>query len=350
MVNFLKLKKYQIVVIALVIFLSGVFGVYKTSLADDKSIKLDFTKVKRDNFSLSVSASGKVETEKQVEVKFQTSGRLAWVGVKEGDRVKKWQALASLDQRELKKRLEKELNDYMSERWDFEQTDDDYEGQVLSDEVKRILDKAQFDLNNKVIDVELADLTLKYATIVSPISGIVTKIKAPVAGVNITPATATITVVDPNSVVFKMKVDEADIAAVKPGQSVTISFDAYPKQTFSQTIKKVSFESVSNSGGTAYEVTVDLPDNSDLRFRLGMNGEGEIIVQEKKNVLVVSENAIAKRNDKYYVFVVENGRLKKTTVELGLWGDDEVIVSSGLQEGDKVLSSQISKVKDGQKI
>jgi len=347
----MKFFKNKLIVIVIAFFLvGGGYGIYKTRANGSVKQELDFITVARKDFQESVSASGEVETEKQVDIKFQTSGRLAWVGVKEGERVNKWQALASLDQRELKKRLEKELNDYMNERWDFEQTDDDYEGQVLSDEIKRILDKAQFDLNNKVIDVELADLTLKYATIVSPISGIVTRIKAPIAGVNITPATATITVADPNAVVFKMKVDEADIATVKTGQSVMISFDAYPKQTFLQTIKKVSFESVNNSGGTAYEVTVDLPDNSDLRFRLGMNGEGEIIIQEEKNVLIVPEDAIVKRNDKYYVFVVENGRLKKTTVELGLWGDDEVIVSSGLREGDKVLSSQISKVKDGQKI
>jgi len=349
MANFLKLRKYQIGMVLVALLLIALVS-YKTSFADDKSMKLDFTKVKRDDFSLSISVSGVVEAEKQIEIRFQTSGRLAWVGVKEGDQVKKWQALASLDKRELEKKLKKQLNGYMNERWDFEQTDDDYEGQVLTDEIRRILDKAQFDLENKVIDVELADLTLKYATIVSPISGIVTEIKAPVAGVNITPATAAITIVDPNSVVFKMKIDEADVAAIKADQSAKISFDAYPEQTFSQTIKKISFNPVSGSSGTAYGATVNLPDNSNLRFRLGMNGEGEIIVQEEKNVLIVSENAIAKRGDEYYVFVAENNHLKKKIVELGLWGDDEVVVVSGLQEGDRVLSSQISKVKDGQKI
>ncbi|HPA35669.1 MAG TPA: biotin/lipoyl-binding protein, partial [Chitinophagales bacterium] len=64
--------------------------------------------------------------------------------VKEGDLVKKGQAIASLDQRELKKRLEKELNDYMTVRWDFEQTHEDYKDYkdryLLTDEMKRILE------------------------------------------------------------------------------------------------------------------------------------------------------------------------------------------------------------------
>ena len=73
-----------------------------------------------------VSASGTVRSENEVKVQFQTSGKLAWMGVKEGDSVKKWQALASLDKDELKKKFQKEMNDYLNERWDFEQTQDDY--------------------------------------------------------------------------------------------------------------------------------------------------------------------------------------------------------------------------------
>ena len=78
--------------------------------------------VQRHNFSKTLSSSGKTKADKSVELKFQASGKLAWVGVKEGDTVKAYQALAGLDSREVQKNLEKALLDYSSERNDFEQT------------------------------------------------------------------------------------------------------------------------------------------------------------------------------------------------------------------------------------
>lgn len=344
------LQNKLFVVVVLLLLLGSGFGIYKARAQKTPGEQLELTEVKRSDFQQTIVASGQVEAEREIEIRFQTSGRLAWVGVGEGDRVEKWQALASLDKRELKKKLEKDLNNYMKERWDFEQTHDDYEGEVLTDEIRRILDKAQFDLSNEVIDVELTDLALKYATLVSPISGVVTEMGAPVAGVNITPAQAAITVADPNSVVFVMNVDESDIVNIKESQAVAVGLDAYSDQSFTGQVEEISFDSVNESGGTAYQVNVDLPDNDNLRFRLGMNGEGEIITQEKENVLIVPEDAVGRRKEEYFVFVVRDNRLRKTPVELGLWGEDEVVVKSGLQEGDEILSSGISKVKDGQKI
>ncbi len=344
------LRDTKVIIALLLLLLGGGFGVYKVRAKRAPKKELEFTEAKREDFRQVVAASGQVEADKEIELRFQTSGRLAWVGVEEGDRVDQWQALASLDKRELKKKLKKDLNDYMSERWDFEQTHDDYEGEVLTNEIRRILDKAQFDLSNKVIDVELTDLALKYATLVSPIDGIVTEMKTSVAGVNITPARAAITIADPASAIFAMKVDEADITQIETGQTVTIDLDAYPEQKFSGQVEKISFDSAGDSGGTTYRVRVGLPDNGDLRFRLRMNGEGEITTHQEENVLVIPEEAVARRGEDYFVFVAREGQLDKTKVKLGLWGDDEMVVLEGLQEGDKILSSGLSKVKDGQRI
>ena len=66
-----------------------------------------------------LSSSGTVMAENKADLTFQTGGRLSWVGVKKGDRVRKWQGIASLDQRTVQKNLEKELNDYLKTRWDF---------------------------------------------------------------------------------------------------------------------------------------------------------------------------------------------------------------------------------------
>ena len=219
-------------------------------------------KVNRNDLKATISASGEIEAIEQVELKFQTSGELSWVGVKEGDFVEKWQAIASLNKEQLKKTLEKELNDYLNERWDFIDDQETYEisgdnqnldHYTLTSDIRRILEKAQFDLNNKIIDVEIADLAVKYATLVSPIEGIVTEIDVPVAGVNITPATATFTIANPKNMKFVANVDEADIANVRRGQKVVISLDSFIDETFTAQVDKIAFAAVTTrGGGTAF--------------------------------------------------------------------------------------------------
>lgn len=223
---------------------------------------------------------GKIKAEKKVDLKFQTSGKLVWVGVKIGDRVKKGQAIAALDKRELEKQLKKELNDYLNERWDFEQTQDDYQEikdrHLLTDAIKKILEKAQFDLNNAVLDVEIAQLALEYATITSPIDGIVTKIDQPVAGVNITPATAVFTIADPNSLYFEAEADEEEVVQIKEGMRGKIVLDAYPDQEIDSQITLIEFAPISEKGTPTYAVHCRLPKDLNLDLRLEMNGEIEL--------------------------------------------------------------------------
>lgn len=320
-----------------------------------KEPKIKTTKVKKDNLTLIVSASGKTKSQNQVDLKFQTSGKLAWVGVKEGENVKKWQAIASLDKEQLKKDLQKDLNDYMNERWDFEQTQEDYqqtkERLLVTDAIKRILEKAQFDLNNAVIDVELADLAVRLATLASPIEGIVTHIDTPIAGVNITPATAVFTIADPNSVIFVVNVDEADVSQISLGLRAKIALDAYSDQVFEGQVSKISFSAITTTGGgTAFPVEITLPENSDLRFKVGMNGDTEIVTQEKENVLVIPTSSVFIREDKNFVWKVVGGVAKKQEVKIGLEVEDLVEVIDGLTEGEKVISEDTSKIKEGQKV
>lgn len=231
-----------------------------------------------------VSASGKVEAGDVANLTFQTSGLLSWVGVKEGDRVSKFQGIASLDRRQLEKSLQQSLNLYLTNRWDFEQTQDDYqekrERYLLTDADRRILDKTQFSLNNAVINVEIADLALKLAVISTPIEGIVTRVDTPNPGVNVTPGTANFTIIDPASIYFRTSVDEADISQVKVGQEAKVTLDSYPDEEFQGRVERIDFvASPTAGGGTAFGVVISLPENTDFKFKVGMNGDAEISVK-----------------------------------------------------------------------
>lgn len=319
-------------------------------------VKFKTEEVKRTTISKSISASGKVISEEEVELKFQTSGRLSWVGVTQGDSVSAWQAIAQLDTRELQKTLEKYLRDYSKQRADFEETyrvtyKEQTPETALTDTVKRILQKNQWDLEKAVLDVELKDIALKFATLVTPISGIVTHIDTPVTGVNITPATAVFKVASPDKVIFKANIDETDVAGIVPGLTAKITLDAYQDKEFEGVVSKVSFTSVSTSGGgTAFPVTISLPKNEDLKFKLGMNGDSEIIIEQRLNALAISSEAVMERDGKNFVWLVKKGKATKQEIKIGLTTDEKVEILDGLKEEDLVIKSEVSKIKEGQGI
>jgi RND family efflux transporter MFP subunit len=299
------------------------------------------TKVKKDNIKALISASGKIQSNTIVTLKFQTSGLLTYVGVKKDDFVKKGQLIASLDRRELEKTLKKKLNSYMSERWDFEEDKNvTYKDVALNDTIKRTLEKNGFDLGTSVLDVEVADIALKFANLYSPIDGIVTAIDAPREGVNVTAATATFTVADYNDIAFKIDVDEVDIGKVKIGQMVDIKLDAYEGQKFMGVVDKIGFTSTTTtSGGTAFPVEVRFPDNTDLRFKIGMNGDADIITDIINNTLVIPVDYTFENDagQKYVNMLDKNDQIKRQTIKIGIETEDMMEILSGVKVNDVVV-------------
>ena len=336
-----KYKKFILVVFGVILVVTMGLKIFR-----GKPEKYSLAKVRRGDLTQTVSASGKTKSQNQVDLKFQTSGLLTWVGVKEGDWVKKWQVIAQLDRRELQKTLDKYLRDYSKQRNDFEEMwRITYKGakpeQALTDTARRILEKNQWDLEKAVLDVELKDIALKLATLITPIEGIVTQIDTPIAGVNITPATAVFTIADPNLVIFVVNVDEADISKVRLGQKAIIILDAYSDEEFTGEITKINFEAITTrGGGTAFPVEVVLPVNVDQRFKIGMNGDMEIVIEEKENVLIIPNEAIYYRKGAPYVKVLENGKVKEVEVKIGLETETETEVLEGLKEGQEVITGE----------
>ena len=300
--------------------------------------------VDRTTFEKTITSSGKTKAKKSVELKFQTAGKLTWVGVKEGDRVSAYQAIAGLDSREVRKNLEKALRDYSSERNDFEETwRVTYKGtsnpdSALTDTVKRILQKNQWDLEKAVLDVELKHLSFEYATIVTPIAGIITRVDTPVAGVNITPATAVFEVVDPDSLVFEASVDEVDVGVVAIGREATVMLDAFPSTPFTGSISSIAFAAKASSGGAAvFPVEIALPATTSSPLRIGLNGDVSIRTSTLPDALVVPAEAIRDEGDKSFVYKKSGPGVTKVYVEVGERSDSGVVIKSGVAEGDEVV-------------
>lgn len=298
--------------------------------------------VKRASFSKIVSSSGKIKAKKSVELKFQTSGKLTWVGVKEGDRVSPYQAIASLDSREVQKNLEKALRDYSTQRNDFEETwRVEYRGldtaqEALTDTVKRILEKNQRDLEKAVLDVELKHLSVEYGTLTTPIGGIVIRVDMPYAGVNITPATAVFEVIDPDSLTFEAAIEEVDIASIAVGKTAAVTLDAFPDKVFEGTVSYISYSAKTVGGGVTVfpvEITITKAEN----LRIGLNGDVAITISSEDKQLLVPLDAIRKDETGSFVYTKVDGAYRKTPIEITQTNEADVVVLSGLAVGDEVV-------------
>ena len=142
-----------------------------------------------------------------------------------------------------------------------------------------------------------------------------------------------------------------DIGRVKLGQETKVILDSFEDEEFKSSVAQISFTSVKTSGGgTAFPIKIPLPENQDLKFKSGMNGDIEIVLEKKENVLFIPSSAIIEREEGRFVWLIENGKTKKKEVKIGLEIDEETEILEGLKEGDKIISKEISKIKEGEKI
>jgi len=300
--------------------------------------------VQRGEIRQEISFSGKVDSTEKATLQFQQGGLMSWVGVKEGDFVRKNQPIASLDTRLASISLKKTLNLYSITRIDFDQLNKDYENyQENSDndyreKVKRILQKNQFSLENSVLDVEAQDLAIKLSTISTPISGVVTKVTSPLAGVNISPSQAQFEIVNPDKIYFSVSVDQIDLVSVSKGKDVEVIFDAYPESVIQGKIESISFTPILGETGTVYEAKISFIklDNKDLKYKIGMTGDVNIILEKRENTLFVPSEFVKEDSKGDYLLVGK--KMEKVYVETGLESDTSIEIKNNINEGDIVYN------------
>ena len=309
---------------------------------EKKSAKETTHTVKKETLKQTLTVTGKLDAKEKITLRFQSSGRLNWVGVKEGDTVTKYQAIASLDQVELQKNLQKYLNTYESERRDFEQTKEEYRQPAQGywglswdqrNDADRALQKAQFDLNSAVLDVELKNIALRYATIYSPIDGIVTRLGTPIAGVNITPAQAEFEIVNPDSIYLSVLPDQTEVSTISSSQSADIVFDAFPDEHIEGRIQSIAFTPKAGETSTVYEVDVRFPLQR-TTYRVGMTADATFTISEKPDVLAIPIRFVKSENGKTFVMKKTDTGKEKQYVQIGIESDDMTEITGGLAEGD----------------
>lgn len=285
-----------------------------------------------------LQVSGLVDADQKANLRFANGGKVTSVKAQEGDQVTKGQTIATIDRRELEKRLQQDLNSYLRERWDFEDTQDATNYHVENLATRRDLDQQQWDLNDTVLDVEIRDIAIQNTVLSAPFTGVLVSSPVTIPGSNLL-ATDVFELINPQTLVFKALVDEADISTVKVGQSVTISLDAFPKQSLQSYVESIAYKSSESSTGTVFVVKIPLATYSSmLPIRLGMNGDATITIDTRRQVMTVPLDATRQRDEQVLVDIRTGpDSYQERAIETDLETDEAIEVLKGLSPTDEIL-------------
>jgi RND family efflux transporter MFP subunit len=282
------------------------------------------------NIVKTVSVTGDVDSLNNAILSFPVPGKLIYLGAKEGELIKKGQAIASLDQNDLNANYRQALQDFTAAK---AVSDKYYENHNDTESYDQKIQRTAIDAaQNKAYDQMVkAQNALNNSTIYSPIDGILVSSGSDTTGVNITSANI-FKIVDPTNLLFKMDVDQADIGKIILNQNVDVSLDSFIDKIIKLKVTSIDFVSHKNSsGGNGFFVKANISNIGNLR--IGMSGNADIILSSKKNVLTVPTSSITDDN---FVYLQKNNTFFKQKVEKGLDNDIDVEIISGLSKGDVV--------------
>ncbi len=405
-----KTKKKTIFIILgvliVIIFVSlGVVNAMKSK--QEAGIPVKTAKIVKQDIESNIFTSGIVISKKYREITSDLSGKISEVLVEEGDRVKKGDLLARLDcedleydleQREIKleiardklNRLKKEdkrnlETNFKNAQIKYKDTVKDYEdkkklfesGAISKnglEEAESSMERAYNDyslakkkysdadnlsevrmqekeIKSMELEIDRKRSNIEKTKIVSPIDGTVTEVNV-----------SDLSVVDSYTLMFKIEdmenlevvtnISEYDIGKIQLGQYVKVTNDGMEKKEYTGTVTYIAPNAFIERNGqgteTVVKVKIDI-DGKNTEFKPNFSANVEINTANKKGVLVVPYEAIYnERNGNNSIFVVENNKVKKHTIETGIESDLIVeIIGENLKEGDQVILDPTERIQDG---
>lgn len=332
----------------------------------EEKITFDTAAVAPANIMNSITATGTIEPVTSVTVGTQVSGIVSKLFVDYNSVVKKGQVIAELDKTNLMSQLntaktqlataQSQLNyqtaNYKRYKTLFEKglvAADDFDNAKLS------YTQAKEQVVSAKEEVQRAQTNLGYATITSPIDGVVLSKSVEegqtVAASFSTPELFTIAQ-DLTNMQVVADVDEADIGDVKEGERVTFTVDAYPDDTFKGEVKQVRQEATTTNNVVTYEVVISAP-NADLKLKPGLTANVTIYTAERKGVLSVPSKALRftpqketvgkmkivdAANAKNKVWTIEGNSIVAHKVNIGMTDGTDTQIVGGIAEGTKVVT------------
>lgn len=368
----MKRKKIIILsvsIVAVIVILWFIFG----RKSNSTNYIVETATATRGDVSEAVTATGTIEPVTKVDVGTQVSGIIDKLYADYNSVVTKGQLIAEMDKVTLQSELTSQQATYDGAKAEYEYQEKNYlrnkalhEKQLISDtefeESTYNYAKAKSAYESSEANLAKAKRNLAYATITSPIDGVVIS-RAVEEGQTVaagfeTPTLFTIAA-DLTQMQVIADVDEADIGGVKEGQRVEFTVDAYPNDTFEGTVTQVRLEATEESNVVTYEVVISAH-NPDLKLKPGLTANVTIYIAERRNVINIPLKALRfvpdppsgkapaaesqpqpqpqePGNDSIKtIWVQENNTWKPRQVKVGMDNGVNVEICEGLNEGEVV--------------
>lgn len=368
-----KKKKLIICISVAIAIIAAVTIFMRSNKRQPITIIYETAKVERATISNSVTATGTIEPVNKVEVGTQVSGIISKIYVDYNSIVKKGQVIAELDKINLESELASAKANLASSKSELDYQETNYKRMkalhdkgFISDDDFDIADlsykKAKEAYLVQLQTVQKAQTNLGYATITSPIDGVVLSKDVEegqtVAASFSTPTLFTIAR-DLTDMQVVANVDEADIGNVRDGQRVTFTVDAFPDDTFEGRVKQVRQQGEEESNVVTYEVVISAP-NNDLKLKPQLTANVNIYTEEIENVVSVPAKAlrfspskemmndgekIKDCNATNKLWIKETNILKAYPVKTGITNGIRTQILEGVKEGTAVITN--AKAKGG---
>ncbi|MFO0555745.1 MAG: efflux RND transporter periplasmic adaptor subunit [Polyangiaceae bacterium] len=386
------MKRLGKIVLAVAISLGvagGGYGGYVYLQKPAKTTSGQVLTIKRGSLTETASASGTIAPHIQVEVKSRSSGQVIEILVAEGDHVEAGQLLVKLDptdaERNLtvaKAALEKVKADISASQasvWvasldakngkaNKETADKSAAMGLGTNEAAREathtadvaaanvslksaqLASAQVELKKAELSVQDAETRLKETTIYAPMSGTVLDIPVEKGTIvtsaltSVSGGTSVMTIADLSDLRVVGAIDEAQIGRVSPKQLVEIRVDAYPDRTFKGVVDRISPLGKTTSSIVTFDVEIVIVDENKNLLMSGMSADVDILTKKEDDVLLVPLIAVQSSGRARFV------RLKsgeKREIKTGATDGTNMVVLSGLEEGDSVVAGAVEDTKGG---
>ena len=360
-----KISKVWLIVAGVIIIALAVYALSGSKKKEE--ISFETVAVAPANIMNSITATGTIEPVTSVTVGTQVSGIVSKLYVDYNSVVKKGQVIAELDKTNLMSQLntaktqlataQSQLN-YQTTNFNRYKTL--YQkGLVAADEydnAKLSYTQAKEQVASAKEEVQRAQTNLGYATITSPIDGVVLS-KSVEEGQTVAASFSTPELFkiaqDLTNMQVVADVDEADIGDVKEGERVSFTVDAYPDDTFEGTVKQVRQEATTTNNVVTYEVVISAP-NADLKLKPGLTANVTIYTAERKGVLSVQSKALRftpqketvgkmkivdhTGNAKNKVWTIEGNNIVAHKVNIGMTDGTNTQILNGISAGVKVIT------------
>ncbi len=328
--------------------------------------------VKKGDLSAHLTVVGNLIADQTVDVAPKTGGRLERVTVQLGDRVRRNQVLAKIEDREIveqvrqaeaalevsKATIRQREADLKVTEVNFERSKnlygrqllakqalDDAESRYLAAEAQLDLSKAQQGQTESRLD-ELK-INLQNTNVISPVDGFVSK-RTMDPGAMVSQNIPIASVVDISKLRLVANVIEKDLRLVNVGDKAVVEVDAYPGEKFYGKIARVS--PVLDPSTRTAPMEVEVP-NSENKLKPGMYARINLTIEDLKGILVAPKNSIVDFDSKRGVWRPnDENRAKFFAVELGIEDADQIEIKSGLKEGDRIVTTGATAVKNNDQL